>query len=130
MPDYDPGMEALIAEMLRILAPEVETETLGYVEQLRALQTALVDLLTGKPSGATPRTELGNGLTVTPEEEALLRFALGKLDAKTGDQDLEGAEVVRRLLACVDVELSRWTSSIEQVPGPSGAASLPPVDVV
>lgn len=120
MPDYDPGMEALVAEMLRILAPEVETDTLGYIEQLRALQTALVDLLTGKTTVARAKPE--DGLVLAPEDEALLRFALGKLDAKTGDQDLEGADVVRRLLSANDKELMRWTSALVQPVGPSGDA--------
>ena len=38
MPDYDPGMEALVAEMLTVLAPDVDVAPLGYVEQLRVLQ--------------------------------------------------------------------------------------------
>ena len=41
MPNYDPSMEALVAEMLGILAPDVETDALGYIDQLRAVQTAL-----------------------------------------------------------------------------------------
>ena len=122
MPDYDPGMEALVAEMLRILAPDTDTAALGYVEQLRALQTALVDLLTGKTTVASSRAQPGDGLALTPEDEALLRFALGKFDAKAGDDALEGADVVRRLLSAIDRELMRWTSAMVQPVGPSGDA--------
>ena len=65
MPDYDPGMEALVTEMLRILAPDVEADALGYIEQLRAVQTALVDLLTGKTVVASSRAQPGEGLVLT-----------------------------------------------------------------
>ena len=34
----------------------------------------------------------------------------------------EGAEVIRRLLSCVDRELMKWTSGLVQVAGPSGDA--------
>ena len=85
MPDYDPGMEALVAEMLTVLAPDVDVAPLGYVEQLRVLQTTLVDLLTGKTTVASSRAQPGDGLVLSPEDEVLLRFALGKLDAKTGE---------------------------------------------
>ena len=122
MPDYDPSMEALVTEMLTILAPDVEADALGYIEQLRAVQTALVDLLTGKTTVAQSRTALGNSLVLTPEQDALLRMALGKLDAKAGDGELEGAEVIRRLLSCVDRELMKWTSALVQEVGPSGDA--------
>lgn len=115
MPDYDPGMEALVAEMLRVLAPDVEPEPVGYIDQLRAVQQALVDLLSGVSGLAEPKEP-------SPEDEALLRFALGKLDAKAGDHELEGADVVRRLLSAVDRELMKWTSSIVQPVGPSGDA--------
>lgn len=122
MPDYDPSMEALVTEMLTILAPDVETDALGYIEQLRAVQTALVDLLTGKTTVAPSRARAGEGLVLTPEQDALLRLALGKLDAKAGDTELEGAEVIRRLLSAIDKELMRWTSALVQVIGPSGDA--------
>ena len=122
MPDYDPSMEALVTEMLTILAPDVEADALGYIEQLRAVQTALVDLLTGKTVVASSRAQPGEGLVLTAEQDALLRLALGKLDAKAGDGELEGAEVIRRLLSAIDRELMRWTSGLVQALGPSGDA--------
>jgi hypothetical protein len=130
MPDcYDPQMEALIGEMLRVLAPDVDREGLGYIEQLRALQTALVDLLSGKTVVAgAERKPIEEGLQISPEDEALLRFALGKLDAKAGDHELEGADVVRRELSAIDKELMRWTSGLVQPPGPSGDACVAPVE--
>jgi succinate dehydrogenase flavin-adding protein (antitoxin of CptAB toxin-antitoxin module) len=130
MPDYDPGMEALVSELLRVLAPDVDTAALGYIEQMRALQKALVDLLSGAATvtsrGKPPGTEEGGGLM--PEDEALVRFALGRLDPKTGDQDLEGGEVLTRLLACVDKDLFKWTSAMVQPVGPSGAAQVAVVE--
>ena len=129
MPDYDPSMEALVTEMLRILAPDVETDALGYIAQLRALQTALVDLLTGKTTEATSHAQPGDGLVLTPEAEAVLRMALGKLDAKAGDHELAGADVLRRLLSSIDRELMKWTSGLVQVAGPSGDAVMPEVEV-
>ena len=122
MPDYDPSMEALVAEMLRILAPDVETDALGYIDQLRTVQTALVDLLTGKTVVASSQAKPGDGLVLAPEDEVLLRMALGKLDAKAGDHELDGADVVRRLLSAIDRELMRWTSALVQEIGPSGDA--------
>ena len=64
----------------------------------------------------------GDGLVLAPEDEVLLRMALGKLDAKAGDGELEGAEVIRRLLSAIDKELMRWTSALVQAVGPSGDA--------
>ena len=122
MPDYDPSMEALVTAMLTILAPDVEPDALGYIEQLRAVQTALVDLLTGKTTVAPSRARAGEGLVLPPEAEGVLRMALGKLDAKAGDAELEGAEVLRRLLSAIDKELMRWTSGLVQAIGPSGDA--------
>jgi hypothetical protein len=132
MPYYDPAMEALVTALLRILNPSIEEPAvLTYIEQLRAVQAALVALLAGtpQPTGLAKSME-----AVTPAEEALeeafIRFALGKLNPKPEDQWLAKAEVVSRLLECIDVELSRWTSAVEQAPGPSGAASLPPAETV
>lgn len=128
MPDcYSPEMEALVAEMLRVLAPDVETEMMDYISQLRALQKALVDLLSGQTAMATGRVRPGEGeegLQITPEDEALVRFALGKLDPKAGDQELEGADVLRRELSAIDKELMKWTSGLVQPPGPSGDACV------
>ena len=112
MPDYDPTIVALVSEMLKALDPQEGDEHLSYEETLRRVQTAL--LMTLRESADEPE----------PEDEQVLRQALGQLDAKAGDHELGYGEVLRRLLSAVDKELFKWTSGLVQPPGPSGDAQV------
>jgi hypothetical protein len=54
-----------------------------------------------------------------------MRQALGHLDAKAGDVELEYLEVLRRCLAAVEKELFKWASSLVQPAGFSGEIQIP-----
>lgn len=113
MSNYDPTLEALVAEMLQSLDHDADM-THGYTDQLRQLIVTLTHIL-ADPEGHQP----------TPEHEQCMRQALGVLDAKAGDQDLGYLEVIRRLQAAVEKELFKWDSSMVQPAGFSGDIQIP-----
>jgi hypothetical protein len=115
MPDYDPTTVALVGEMLTVLDAEADAETMSYEDQLRAVQQGLTEALqTGGDAVEAP----------SPEDEQVMRQALGRLDPKAGDVELGYGEVLRRLLSAIDKELFKWTSGMVQPPGPSGDAQV------
>jgi hypothetical protein len=109
MPDYDPTAEALVAALREVLAPPGRNAPRTYIDDLRAVQVALVELLAQE----TPEAP-------DPETDQLMRQALGRVDPKNEDQYLGYGEVLRRLLSCVDRQLFVWTSGMVQPVGPSG----------
>lgn len=112
MEPYDPTLEALVAAMLESLDHDADM-TAGYVDQLRQLAYTLQHILRD-PSAHEP----------TPEQEQVMRQALGHLDPKNGDAELDYLDVLRRLQAAVDRELFKWDSSIVQPIGWSGEAQV------
>jgi hypothetical protein len=118
MSNYDPTLEALMAQMRGVLVPHQEALPQNYIDTLRAVQAALVAALAKATTDAA-----------SPEEDQTMRQALSRLDAKTGDQSLGYGEVLRRVLSAVDKELMKWTSGLVQPIGPSGDAVTPPVIV-
>lgn len=58
-------------------------------------------------------------------KENAVRQALGQLDPRAGDQSLGYVDVLHRMQAAIDVELSRWSSAVVQQPGPSGVTAVP-----
>lgn len=113
MEPYDEIMEALIAAMIQCLDHDADM-TAGYVDQLRQLAYTLAHILMDAEAHAP-----------TPEQEQLMRQALGHLDPKAGDAELGYGEVLRRCLAAVEKELFKWDSSIVQPVGFSGEAQFP-----
>ena len=87
MPDYDPTAEALVAALREVLAPPGRNASRTYIDDLRAVQVALVELLAQE----TPEAP-------DPETDALMRQALGRVDPKNEDQYLGYGEVLRRLV--------------------------------
>jgi hypothetical protein len=125
MEPYDPTMEAIVTALLKALAPGTEQTTLGYVPQLYAVQASLAELLhivltplqlPAKPPPPPPPDD--------PTLLAVLHEALRRLDPKAEDRFLAPVEVGQRTLACIDRELSKWTSALTQPLGPSGQASV------
>lgn len=112
MEPYDPTMEALVAAMIQSLDHDADM-TAGYLDQLHQLTYTLHHILSD-PSTHEP----------TPEQEQVMRQALGYLDAKTGDAELGYLEVLRRIQGAVDIELFRWDSSLIQPQGWSGASQV------
>jgi hypothetical protein len=110
---YDPTLEALVEAMLDALDPDADMAQ-GYVDQLRQLIVTLQHILADSESHEP-----------TPESEQVMRQALGHLDAKAGDVELEYLEVVRRCLAAVEKELFKWASSLVQPAGFSGEIQIP-----
>jgi hypothetical protein len=108
MPDYDPTTVDLVSAMLKALDPQDGDEALSYEETLRRVQTAL--MMTLQEGDAEP----------DPEDEQVLRQALGYLDPKNEDRYAGYGEVLRRLLSAIDRQLFIWTSDLVQPPGPSG----------
>jgi hypothetical protein len=86
----------------------------GYIDKLRQLVVTLTHIL-DDPESHEP----------TPEIEQTMRQALGHLDAKAGDAELEYLEVLRRCLAAIEKELFKWASSIVQPAGFSGEIQIP-----
>ena len=113
MSNYDPTLEALVADMLQSLDAEADL-TQGYTDQLRQLIVTLTHIL-NDPEGHEP----------TPEQDVQMRQALGILDAKAGDQELGYLEVIRRLQAAIEKELFKWDSSMVQPAGFSGEIQIP-----
>ena len=111
MEPYDPTLEALIGEMVEVLKADAETPS--YIDHLRALQVALFEVL--NTGGEEPEEP-------SPDDEQVMRQALGRLDPKNTDAELDYGDVLRRLLAAVDRELFKWDSALVQPPGPSGEA--------
>ena len=112
MPDYDPALEALFADVLATLDPQEGDAGLSYPDTLRRVQASL--MVTLQEGEEVP----------DPDTEQVLRLALGQLDPKNEDRWLGYGEALRRLLSCVDKELFTWTSGLVQPPGPSGDAQV------
>lgn len=112
MEPYDPTLEALIDAMLQCLDHDAEM-TAGYVDKLRQLAYTLKHIL-DDPAGHEP----------TPEQEQVMRQALGMLDAKAGDAELDYLDVLKRCQQAIDIELFRWDSALVQPPGWSGASQV------
>ena len=110
---YDPTMEALVAAMIQCLDHDADM-TQGYVNQLRQLTVTIAHILADS-AGHAP----------TPEQEQMMRQALGRLDPHAGDQDLGYGEVLKRLQGSIERELFRWDSSPVQPPGFSGDIQIP-----
>jgi hypothetical protein len=113
MEPYDPMMEALVDAMIQALDHDADM-TQGYTDKLRQLIVTLTHILADSESHAP-----------TPETEQVMRQALGHLDAKAGDAELEYLEVLRRCLAAVEEELFKWGSSMIQPAGFSGETQIP-----
>lgn len=113
MEPYDPTYEALVDAMLQCLDHDAEM-TAGYVDKLRQLAYTLWHILSN-PEDHEP----------TPECEQVMRQALGVLDAKAGDAELDYLDVLKRVQAAIDRELFRWDSSLVQPIGWSGEAQVP-----
>jgi hypothetical protein len=126
MPDYDPTLEALIDAVLLALDPDADM-TQGYVDKLRHIVVTLQRILTDPESYGVVTTEKppGSGTPLAPEAEAVMRQALGVLDAKAGDAELEYLEVLKRLQGAIEKELFKWASSIVQPAGFSGEIQIP-----
>lgn len=112
MEPYDPTNEALVEALLECLDHDAEM-TAGYVDQLRQLAYTLHHIL-----------QHPEGHELTPECEQTLRQALGHLDPKNGDAELDTLDVLRRCQAAVDRELFKWDSSLVQPAGWSGAIQV------
>lgn len=112
MEPYDPTLEALVDAMLQCLDHDAEM-TAGYVDKLRQLAYTLQHIMRDS-----------TGHESTPEQEQIMRQALGHLDAKAGDAELDYLEVLRRCQAAIDKELFKWDSSIVQPVGWSGEAQV------
>jgi hypothetical protein len=115
MPDYDETTVALVGEMLKVLDAEADATTMSYEDQLRAVEIGLTEAL---------HTDTGEVEAPAPEDEQVMRQALGRLDPKNTDAELEYGDVLRRLLSAIDKELFKWTSGLVQPPGPSGDAQV------
>lgn len=115
MPDYDETTVALVGEMLKVLDAEADVDTMAYEDQLRAVQIGLTEAL---------HTDTGEIEEPKAEDAQVMRHALGRLDPKNMDNELDYADVLRRLLSAIDKELFRWTSGLVQPPGPSGDAQV------
>jgi hypothetical protein len=113
MEPYDPTLEALVEAMIEALAPDAD-KAQGYVDNLRCLDITLTQILTDPESH-----------TASPETEQTLRQALGHLDAKAGDAELEYLQVVGRVRSAVEKELFKWGSSMVQPAGLSGDSQVP-----
>jgi hypothetical protein len=113
MEPYDPTLEALVDAMIQALDHEAEM-TRGYVDKLRQLTVTMRHIL-ADPGSHEP----------TPEQEQVMRQALGMLDAKAGDAELDYLDVLRRCQAAVEKELFKWDSSIVQPAGFSGEIQIP-----
>jgi len=113
MEPYDPTMEALVDAMIQALDHDADM-TRGYVDKLRQLIVTLQHILRD-PSSHEP----------TPELEQCMRQALGYLDAKAGDAELDYLDVLRRNLGAIEKELFRWDSSLIQPAGFSGESQIP-----
>jgi len=110
---YDPTLEALIDAMIEALDHDADMSQ-GYVDKLRQLVVTLQHIL------ADPESH-----EATPELEQAMRQALGHLDAKAGDAELEYLQVLQRLQAAIEKELFKWASSIVQPAGFSGEIQIP-----
>lgn len=115
MPDYDETMVELVGAMLKVVDAEADVDTMSYEDKLRAVQRGLTEAL---------RTDTGAVEEPSPEDEQVMRQALGRLDPKNMDAELEYGDVLRRLLSAIDKELFKWTSGMVQPPGPSGDAQV------
>jgi hypothetical protein len=113
MEPYDPTLEALVEAIMQALAPDADVAQ-GYVDNLRCLDIILTQILTDPESHEA-----------SPETEQTLRQALGQLDAKAGDTELEYLQVVGRVRSAVEKELFKWGSSLVQPAGFSGDSQIP-----
>ena len=99
--------------MLQCLDHDAEMMA-GYLDQLRQLAYTLQHIMTHSEEHEP-----------TPEQEQVMRQALGHLDAKAGDVELDYLDVLRRLQSAIDKELFRWDSSLVQPAGWSGEIQVP-----
>jgi hypothetical protein len=113
MEPYDPTMEALVDAMIQALDHDADMSQ-GYVDKLRQLIVTLSHILNDAESHVPTR-----------ELEQAMRQALGYLDAKAGDAELDYLDVLRRCLAAIEHELFRWASSLVQPAGFSGEIQIP-----
>jgi hypothetical protein len=125
MEPYDPTMEALIDAMIEALDHDADMSQ-GYVDKLRQLVVTFTHILADPEShGVLAAKPPGSGDPSQAETEQVMRQALGHLDPKAGDAELEYLEVLRRLQGSVERELFRWASSIVQPAGFSGEIQIP-----
>jgi hypothetical protein len=115
---YDPTLEALVDAMLTALKPDADM-TQGYVAKLRSLDITLTQML------ADPEGHGLLGEPTDPATEQVMRQALGHLDAKAGDAELEYLQVLGRVRSSIERELFRWSSSLVQPAGFSGDTQIP-----
>jgi hypothetical protein len=118
MEPYDPTLEALVDAMIQALDHDADM-TQGYVAKLRSLDITLTQML------ADPEAHGLVGETPNPETEQIMRQALGHLDAKAGDVELEYLQVLGRVRAAIEKELFKWASSLVQPAGFSGESQIP-----
>jgi uncharacterized protein with beta-barrel porin domain len=108
----DPQTEALVRACLEQLDSASAAAATSYEDALYRLQ----DNLKGQMQRSEPPP--------TPEESQAVQALLGQLHPSADDHLVQHGTRLQRLLARVDVELSRWTSGIVQQPGPSGATAV------
>jgi hypothetical protein len=111
----DATSETIVRNCLAQLDADAAAAATSYEDALYRLQAFLVALKQEDPEAAP-----------TPEAAQAVSHALGHLHPSADDHLVGHGERLRRLLACVDVELSRWTSGMAQPPGPSGATAVAP----
>jgi hypothetical protein len=118
-------MEALVDAMLKALDADADM-TQGYVDKLRQLVVTLTQMLADPEGhGLLAAKPPGSGDPAQAETEQVMRQALGHLDPKAGDVELEYLQVLQRLQGSVERELFRWASSIVQPAGFSGEIQIP-----
>jgi hypothetical protein len=108
----DPATEALVRACLEQLDSASAAAATSYEDALYRLQD--------NPKGQMQRSEP----SPTPEESQAVQELLARLHPSADDHLVEHGTRLQRLLARVDVELSRWTSGIVQQPGPSGVTAV------
>ena len=113
MEPYDDTMEAFVDAIMQALDEEADL-TQGYVDKLRHLVVMLTVILADSASHEA-----------TPEEEQVMRQALGYMDAKAGDAELAYLQVLQRCLAAIEKELFKWASAMVQPAGFSGESQIP-----
>jgi hypothetical protein len=122
---YDPTLEALVDAMLQALDHDADMSQ-GYVDKLRQLVVTLTQLLADPEGhGLIEAKPPGTGDPSQAETEQVMRQALGHLDAKAGDVELEYLQVLQRLQGAIEKELFKWASSIVQPAGFSGEIQIP-----
>jgi hypothetical protein len=122
---YDPTMEALVDAMIQALDHDADM-TQGYVDKLRQLVVTLQHMLADPEGhGLMEAKPPGSGEPSQAETEQVMRQALGHLDPKAGDVELEYLQVLQRLQGALEKELFKWASSLVQPAGFSGESQIP-----